>query len=203
MQRAALGCLLVAISAAPFAIFACGDDPANGSPVVPGPDVISATDPDGAPVVVDPLEDAGPPKCVPASSNAPPVPTAALAGSVGGAEFPAAPKSWARPIASLPGFYEVDISEGEASCANADGGTRGVRLIVAGDGIRCSSTDPARAEFYRKTGEPYARPAATEGVLVAKPTGTQLEVGVVIGKFGDPGLPSDGLTGTTTVDVCP
>lgn len=203
MQRAVAGCLLIAVSAAPFAIFACSDDPPAGGTTSGTPTTTSGRD-SGPPVQVLPEEDAGPLKCVPASSNAPPIPTTALAGSVGGSAFPAAPKSWARPVASLPGFYEVDISEGEASCENADGGTRGVRLVVAGDGILCSSTDPARAEFYRKTGEPYTRPAATEGVLVAKPSGSQLEVGVVIGKFGDrPQLPDDGLQGTTKIPICP
>lgn len=191
----------------PFVMFAgCGDDDAAGGDagiVSPTPDGSTTSNRDGGSIVIDPETDSGTPRCAPVSSAAPPVPTASLAGSVGDAPFPSAPKSWARPIASLRGFYEVDISEGEASCTNVDGGTRGVRLIVAGDGSSCSAFEPARAEFYRKTGVAYARPAATEGVLKAKAAGSALEVGVVIGKFGDPGLPADGLTGTTKVPICP
>jgi len=202
MLRPVLGCLFVLVSGLPFAIFVgCSDEaPKTGGTVAPD---AATANPDGAgPIVVLPEEDAGPVRCIPASSLAPANPTAPLAGSVGGAAFPSAPQAYARPITSLPGFYEVDISEGEASCANADGGTRGVRLVVAADGTRCSSTDPTRAEFYRKTAAPYVRPAGTEGILTAKPAGSRLEVGVIVGAFKDGDLPADGLSGTTTIDIC-
>lgn len=207
MSRSFVACAFVVIASIPFAIFVgCGDDATTTVP--PG-----ATTPDGAvknrdgasttDVEVLPVEDSGPVRCSPASSLAPDVPTAPLAGSVGGSALPAPPKSYARPIASLPGFYEVDFSEGEASCTNADGGTRGLRIVVASNGERCSSTDPTRAEFYRKTGTPYTRPAGTEGVVVAKPSGSQLEVGVIVGALPDNGLPGDVVTGTTKVPICP
>jgi hypothetical protein len=204
--------LLFAVSCAPFAfVYACDDGTATRPAGASAVDASGAGGGGGGDADASD-EDVAPRQCPPASSLSPVVPTAALAGSVASRSFSLeGAAGFARPVGSLAGFYEVEFSEGTASCTNPDGGTRGLRLVLPADGRTCSASDPIRAEFFhvRPEGAPatapssYVRPAGTEGVVTARRAGSTLSVGVVVGAFASAGLPADGLSGTAPATVCP